>query len=259
MKPVLFTLGPFNVYSFGIFLVISFIVSTFIIWKYGREDLKEEEYIDAFLMTSIIALISARVGYILFHPDDFGLNILKYVLVREAPGLSFFSGFFGGSLYLWWLALREKFSLSHLADIFSIASCIFISLAKIGEMLGGAGYGRETGFILGIKIIGLPGRHHPVELYEAFSYFLVFIILLIVYNKTKREKWPNGSVFNLFIFSLSIIIFLLEFLKSETLYLYGFKLMSLSQIIALIMFVVIIKPLFERIKIIKNLLLDKKT
>src|SRR3972149_2076530 len=113
MLPILFTIGPFKVYAFGFFLSLSFILSTFIIWKYAKEDLKESEYLDAFLYTSVIALITARIIYILFHFEEFGINILRYIVVRETPGLSLTGGLVGGFLFLWWYAKSQKFDFLH--------------------------------------------------------------------------------------------------------------------------------------------------
>ena len=55
MQPVLYSIGRYNVYSFGIFLALSFILSTFVIWKFAKEEFKEEDkgvIIDANLKTN---------------------------------------------------------------------------------------------------------------------------------------------------------------------------------------------------------------
>ena len=253
MKPILFTIGPFNVYSFGVFLALAFIIATFIIWKMGREDLKEEEYLEGFLMMSIISLLSGRLVYILFHWDVFGLNILKYILVRETPGLSLIGGVIGGLLYLVYYIKKKKYHLYHVLDVFSQASGFSLVLAKIGEQLGGGGFGRETDFFLGIKVIGLSGRRHPVELYESILFLLISVLLMFVYNKSRRYKGCEGLVFYLFLFILSLTVFLLEFLKLETVYLYG---LSLKQITVLAVVIFTLKPLFDRIKLIRLLKKD---
>ncbi len=209
----------------------------------------EEEYLDAFLFTCLSALISARIIYIILHFSDFGLNFLKYIIVIEAPGLSLLGGLFGGVISLFWYTrkMKEKFW-QHL-DLFSLAGCFALILAKIGEQLGGAGFGRETNFFLGVKIVGLSGRHHPVELYEAILFSILTIILYFVYQKVRRKIWPQGMVTYLFGISLAIIIFLLEFLKVYPVYLYG---LSIRQITAIFMFTATVLPLIKRLKIMKG-------
>ena len=248
MSPILFTIGKFNVYSFGFFLSLAFLLSTFVIWKYAKDELKEEEYLDAFLYTSFAALIFARLTFIILHFNEFGTNILKYIVVRETPGLSLFGGLLGGFVYLFWYTRRTKENFWKLLDLFSVAGSFSLILAKIGEELGGAGFGRETNFFLSVNIAGLPGRRHPVELYEALLLCILALVLVFVYQKSKRKIYPAGLVSSLFGAGLAIIIFLLEFLKEYRLYLYG---LSLRQIAAIIIFVVVSVTLIKRRKLLK--------
>ena len=249
MSPILFTIGTFNVYAFGFFLSLAFLFSTFIIWKNAKEILMEEEYLDAYLYTCLSALISARIIYIILHFSDFGLNFLKYIVVIEAPGLSLLGGLAGGVIYLFWHSKKAKVNFWQHLDLFSMAGCFALILAKIGEQLGGAGFGKETNFFLGVKIAGLTNRHHPVELYEAILLAILTIMLYFVYQKVKRKIWPEGTVSYLFGLSLALIIFLLEFLKVYPLYLYG---LSIRQIAAIFIFIATLLPLIKRIKFMKG-------
>ncbi len=249
MSPNLFTIGSFNVYAFGFFLALAFLFSTFIVWKNAKEVLMEEEYLDTFLFTCVFALISARITYILLNFSDFGLNILKYIVVIEAPGLSLLGGILGGFIALFWYAKRKKLEFWQLLDLFSLSGSFALIIAKIGEQLAGAGFGRETNFFLGVKIAGLTGRHHPVELYEAILFSILTLILFLVFQKVKRKIWPAGMVSYIFGVNLAIIIFLLEFLKVYPVYLYG---LSFRQIAAIVLLISTVIPLIKRIKIMKG-------
>lgn len=248
MFPVLFTIGSFNVYAFGFMLSLAFLFSTFIIWKNAKESLAEEEYLDAYLYTGIVSLISARIIYIVLHFNDFGLNFLKYIVVRETPGLSLLGGLLGGLIYLFWYAKKHQQHFWKMLDLFAVAGSFALILAKIGEQLGGASFGRETNFPLGVKIVGSVGRHHPVELYEAFVFTVLTIILMVIYRKAKRNIYPAGLVSSLFGLSLSANIFLLEFLKEYPVYLYG---LSTRQFAALIIFAVTAVPFIKKVKEIR--------
>ncbi|MCL4338180.1 prolipoprotein diacylglyceryl transferase [Patescibacteria group bacterium] len=245
MLPVLFTIGPFNVYAFGFFLAFSFLLSTFIIWREAKEEFKEEEYLDAFLLTGIAGLVSARILYIFMHPGDFGLNILRYIVVRETPGLSLVGGLVGGFLFLFWYCRQKKYNFGHISDLFSLAASFSLVFTKIGEQLGGAGFGKATNFILGVRIIGQSGRHHPVELYEALLILVLSIVLYYIYNRINRKKWPEGIVFLFFTIFIPVIIFLLEFLKDHPLYLYIF---SAKQLGAFVIICIAAWSLFVKLK-----------
>lgn len=53
---------------------------------------------------------------------------------------------------------------------------------------------------------------HPAQLYEAFCYIFVFLILWSVYTKTNKSEKP-GYLFGLFLVMLWVIRFCIEFLK----------------------------------------------
>ncbi len=250
MWPVLYSIGNFNVYSFSFFMALSFVISTFIIFKLGRDDLMEEEYLDLYLYTTIIALVAGRITYIALNFDSFRLNILKYILVREAPGLSLLGGLIGAFIFFCWYVKKHRYNFWQVIDVFSLTTCVGLILAKIGEQLGGAGFGKETTRFLGVKIAGLPGYRHPVELYESVILLILAVILFILYDKTKHKKVPTGTVFNIFVLIIAMQTFVLEFLKISDLYLYG---LSLRQVISLFMILFISVPLYRRMLIIKSI------
>ena len=163
--PVLYTIGSYNVYSFGLFLALSFLLSTFVIWKYAREEFKEEDYLDAYLYGFMTALVTARAVYIIRNFSDFGFNLLQYILVTETPGLSLFGGAIGAFLFLLYFSRNRKLHFWHILDLFSSGASLALFFIKIGQQLGGAAFGRETDFFLKVRIIGLPKYHHPAELY----------------------------------------------------------------------------------------------
>lgn len=256
MFPILFTIGTFKVYTFGFFLALAFLFSTFFIWRYSRDELMEEEYLDTYLYTSIVMLIFSRMIYILFHIDEFGLNILRFIVVRETPGLSLLGGFLSGFLFLLWYSKRKNFNLSSLSDLFSIAFCFALIFAKLGELLGGAGFGSPTDLPFGVRITGLTDQRHPVELYEATLLTIIFALLIFIRGKTLSEKWPKGLLFCTFTLLLAVSIFTVEFFKPHGVYLYG---MSLRQIVALLMIIAVFIPLIKKIQLVRFYTLKNKT
>lgn len=250
MMPVLFTIGPYNVYAFGVFLAFSFLFSTFVLWQYAREEFHEEEYLDAFLATCVAALVAARAVYILLHREEFGFNLLMYVLVRQAPGLSLVGGLFGGLIFFWSYAKKRKLNRAHLLDILSIAACLGLVFAKIGQQLGGAGYGRQTEGWIAVRIAGLPGRYHPVELYEALAFLATYVFLRWFYRKAQRPKWPKGLVAGVFGIATLLSVFVLEFFRGSAVYLYG---LSIRQIAILVGMAFLIFPLWRKLRAIRLL------
>ena len=55
---------------------------------------------------------------------------------------------------------------------------------------------------------------HPAQLYEAFSYLLIFFILTFVYKKYYKKLKP-GLLFGLFLVLIFTVRFLVEFVKTR--------------------------------------------
>src|SRR5690606_16658481 len=54
---------------------------------------------------------------------------------------------------------------------------------------------------------------HPVQLYESFSYLIIFSLLMLTYRKYRAEL-PQGLTFGLFLILVFGARFVLEFMKS---------------------------------------------
>jgi prolipoprotein diacylglyceryltransferase len=55
---------------------------------------------------------------------------------------------------------------------------------------------------------------HPAQLYEAFSYLLIFGLMIYLY-KTRRENLKNGFFFGLVITLIFVARFFIEFVKEN--------------------------------------------
>jgi phosphatidylglycerol---prolipoprotein diacylglyceryl transferase len=172
------------------------------------------------------------------------------LLVRETPGLSLTGGMIGGLVFLYIYSLKKKMNILHVLDIFSIVISVSLVFAKIGEQLGGAAFGRETQLFTGVKIIGKIGKFHPVELYEALTYLIIFVSLILIYNLVKKHKYPDGFVFNIFIILSGLSIFTLEFFKEYSVYLYK---LDIRQVFILPVILISLIPLSRTIiYLVKN-------
>lgn len=245
MMPILFNLGPFNVYSFGLFLALSFVLSTFVIYKYAKDELKEEEYLDVYLYTSIVLIFSSRLVYIILNFEKFKFNIMRYFLVAETPGLSLTGGLILAILFLLWYVKKKKYDFWHLADLLSITFSYALVLVKIGEQLGGAAFGKMTNFYLAVRIAGQSGRYHPTEFYEALIFLFLGITLTILYKKLRQKKMPDGVYSGFFLTVFSLQTFLLEFIKNSNLYLYGLGFRQIISIIVLGMVLLVYRKKFK--------------
>lgn len=242
MRPILFSLGPISISSFGFFAALAFLLATFLIWKNSAEELlfsknpiKEETLFDGVFTFVLSALLGARLIFVFSHFDQFGLNLLRWILIRQASGFSFLGGFLVGTFFLIIFCLRKKIDFWNMADLFSLGGSAGLSLALIGALLDGVGAGAMTTAPWGVLFVGLEGRRHPVQLFAAAFFLFSFLILKRVRTWVFKKRLKEGVVSLCFIFLAGVTFFLLEFLKEGKLYLSG---LNPSQLIYLTLFLV---------------------
>jgi hypothetical protein len=96
MKPVLFQLGPFPVSSFGVFLLLAFVVGIVVLrWRTKGLGWDAGEVLDLSLYTIIGGVVGARIGYVLVNLPDFAGDITRVVTIWKDAGLTFYGALVG--------------------------------------------------------------------------------------------------------------------------------------------------------------------
>lgn len=211
MLPVLFSIGPIPISSFGLFLSLSFIASFFLVWRLLRAwDLDEEKILDLFLLTFFGALLGARIFFILQNFSTFGWGIDKWFLIMKYPGLEFWGAFLGGWLALFIFAGKLKEDFWQMADLFAPGFLISLILGDIGCLLSGCYAGVLSNF-LGVHLVGVVGSRFPVQAAEAL---LLGLVLLQVWPLAKKFHF-RGKIISLTLIFTGAVKFILSFLSSN--------------------------------------------
>ncbi len=177
MKPVLFQLGPFPVSSFGVFLLLAFVVGIVLLrvrtrglgWDAG-------EVLDLSLYTIIGGVIGARIGYVLINLGDFAGQPVRMLTIWKDAGLTFYGALAGGALVAWLYGRVRGWSLGVIADASAPSVALGYAIAMIGTLLYGLNYGRPTSLPWAINLFGQP--RHPTQLYLMVASLLIFAVLM---------------------------------------------------------------------------------
>lgn len=230
MRPILFSLGPISVSSFGFFAALAFLLASFLIWKFSQEELlfsktpiEEEILFDAMFIFTLGGLVGARLFFIFFHFQEFGLNFLSWILIGQANRLSLLGGFWVGAILLFIFSLKKRIDFWDIGDLFSLGGSAALSLGFIGAFLDGTGFGAKTTFPWGVLFVGQEGRRHPVQLLGAVFFLLLFLILKGVRFLALKKRLKDGVVILCFLSLSGVILFLLDFLKEGEIYLRWIK------------------------------------
>lgn len=176
MFPTFLTLGSFSLSSFGVFLALAFLFGVFLMWRLARAwDLDEEKVLDLTLLTFFGGLIEARLYFGITNFSFFVDNPLRLILFTKYPGFSFWGGFLGGWLTLYFFTKRKRLDFWQIADIAAVGFLAGLIISDLGCFLGGCGVGAVTQSFLGVSMVGLVGKRWPVQLFEAIALSLVLL------------------------------------------------------------------------------------
>jgi phosphatidylglycerol:prolipoprotein diacylglycerol transferase len=212
MYPILFSVGPIAVSSFGIFLALSLIAAMFSGWRLGKVyDIHEEKILDLVILTFAGGMVGARLLFVIFNLGMFN-TLEKVILVTRYPGLSFWGGLLGGCLVLFFLSRRFKLNFWQAADFAAASLALGIVLGDLGCFFGGCAYGAVSNLPIATPIVGLLGKRLPISLIEAITLLLAFNYL---WKQTIRFHF-NGKIVSSFLMILGVVKFVTEFYRGDS-------------------------------------------
>lgn len=224
MLPVLLDLRVFKIYTFGVFLVLAFFWSTFLLWKNIRlTSYKEEEVFDGIFEALFGALFTGRLAYVVLHFNKFGFNPLKFILINGYPGLSLYGAVLGGLLTFFIFCHFKKIKFLDVIDY--LISPLFIALAigKIGSFFSGVEVGTKTKFFLALKYVNFDGVRHLTAFYEGVLFFIGALITYNLMFTIRREKLQKGISLYFFLWYFGLVYFLLDGLKASRVFVAGWS------------------------------------
>lgn len=228
MYPVLLTIGPVSVSSFGFFVALGFLVAVFNMWKLAKiYDLDEERILDLALWTFFGGFIFSRIFFLIFSWPLYS-DLAKAILIYLYPGFSFWGGVIGGIVTCWYFSRRFKLKVWQVLDLASVAFLIGVAVADIGCFLGGCVYGKVSNLPIATPIVGLIGKRLPISLIEALIYCLLYLHLK---RMVVKYHFP-GKVFSLMLIHLGVIKFILDSYRGDVNIIYLW--LSLGQVFAAI-------------------------
>ncbi|WP_394751017.1 prolipoprotein diacylglyceryl transferase [Spongiimicrobium salis] len=193
---------------------------------YKKENIPFENLEKLSMYIFIGAFLGARLGHCFFYePEYYFQNPLEIVLPIKKIGESFqFIGFQGLASHggvigviigILVYARKTKTNLLWILDRVAIGGAVTAAFIRIGNLMNSEVYGKPTngnwGFVFERDDL-IP--RHPTQIYEAFSYFSIFVILLLIYRSRKIEH-KNGLLVGTLLILLFATRFFIEFFKEN--------------------------------------------
>lgn len=222
MLPILFSIGSLKIYTFGVFLVLSFFWAIFLLWKLIRlTSCKEEDVFDGLFISLIAGLITGRLVYVFINFKDFGFDIIKILLINGFPGISLYGIMFGAFLTLLVIIHIKKLKFDELVDYFITPLFVAVAIGKIGAFFSGVEVGVITKVPLAVKYVGYQGWRHLTPLYEGILLFVAAFLSYKLLFEIRREKYQHGFLLPFFGLIYSLINLLFDPIRIRKNYLFG--------------------------------------
>lgn len=229
----MFDIGPFHVYSWGLFFVLAFIAGIVVAVKAARRHgIPAENIYDMALWILVGSIVGARALYVALEWPSYAGEPWWRIIGFETgglQGLSFHGGLLGGFLAGLWFAKRRHLSVPTLANVVSPALALGYAIAKVGCFLNGDDYGTLTNVPWAVRSWMVPGLRHPVQLYDGFLNFLLFILL---WRLLPNKRFAHGRLFALYLALYSLIRFTTEFVRESPVLFFGW--MKVAQFASLV-------------------------
>ena len=219
--------GNFKIHYYSMMWIVAFVLGYRIMKKIYNNENQSEKKLDSLFMYSVLGImIGARLGHVIFYQAElFREDFFSVFLPFKFSGGFEFTGFRGlashgatigmiVSMYLYNKKVLKK-SILWILDRVVIACASGAIFIRIGNFFNSEIIGKpaEEGLPWAVvfkNIDNIP--RHPGQLYEAFGYLFVFLIVYFIYWKTKKGM-QEGYLFGLFLLLLMTLRVFVEQFK----------------------------------------------
>lgn len=221
---VLFNIGSFPVYCYGVTLAIASFVGVLVAYKVFKTYNPKSDYdkiwdFAAYLL--ILGFLGARFYYCLLNPVYYFQNPIEILDFREG-GLSIHGGIITGVISAIFLARKYKLPMLKLVDAFICGTALAQSIGRWGNFFNSEAFGYPTNlpWKLYIPYSQRPDIYsgyeffHPTFLYESILDFGIFLVLILVMKRTSGRY--SGLCLSLYLIMYAIVRFFVESFRIDS-------------------------------------------
>lgn len=228
VDPVMINIGSFALRYYSLCFVFAFLGSYYVLYRIFKRENVAVKLLDTLTVWMFFAvLIGARLGHCFFYEPDYFLTADHWIEIVLPFDMQTgrFTGYQGlashgaaiAILFAIWLYCRKfKVNAWWLFDRLVMVIALAGMFIRLGNLFNSEIYGVETSLPWGF-VFERNNEHvakHPTQLYEAFSYLLIFLGCLWAYRH-KKGQLHNGRLFGWWLVALWGVRFLIEFIKEE--------------------------------------------
>lgn len=253
IDPIAFSLGPLQVHWYGVIIGTGIALALFLAMRESeRRGLPKDIFADLLLWAIPIAIISARIYYVIFEWDYYSRNVGEIVKIWNG-GIAIHGALIGSVITAIIFAKKRNISFWQLADIAAPSLILGQAIGRWGNFINQEAHGGEVSrafleslflpeFIINQMYIN-GAYYHPAFLYESVWNLAGVVILLLL----RRVNLRRGEIFLSYVIWYSIGRFFIEGIRTDSLMLTEH--LRMAQIISIVLIIgAIILLIVRRIK-----------
>ncbi|MBM66062.1 MAG: hypothetical protein CMH55_07505 [Myxococcales bacterium] len=161
MLPVLIQIGSLKLHTYGVMVVLGFLVAVNLAQRHGKKVGYDEDLIgDLAFYMMIAGLIGAHILHIIVYWNTGGYadDPLKIIRIWEG-GIVFYGGFLGATAYFFYFTKKHDLNLWALGDIYIPSLAIGHAIGRLGCLAAGCCFGTPCDASWGLNF---PHERAPV-------------------------------------------------------------------------------------------------
>ncbi|RXZ01921.1 prolipoprotein diacylglyceryl transferase [Fictibacillus sp. S7] len=237
---VAFELGPITVYWYGVIIGLGALLGLWIaVRESEKRGLGKDTFVDVVMWAVPIAIICARIYYVLFEWDFYSKHPGKIIAIWEG-GIAIHGALIGSFLTAYIFSRARGISFWKLADIAAPSIILGQGIGRWGNFMNQEAHGREVSRSFLENTLHLPDfivnqmyingvYYHPTFLYESLWDLAGFVILMLL----RRVNLKRGELFFSYVIWYSIGRYFVEGMRTDSLMLTSN--LRIAQVISLVL------------------------
>jgi phosphatidylglycerol:prolipoprotein diacylglycerol transferase len=222
MHPILFEIGRFPVFTYGVLLAAAYLMGLqFALLRARTRGLDANRVMDLGIWIIISALAGAKLLLVVIEYDTFTANPAELMTLLRSGGV-FYGGLIAAVVVALWYLRRHRMPMWTVTDVFAPGIALGHVVGRLGCFFAGCCFGRPTDVPWAITFhdayaaqnAGTPLNQplHPTQLYEAGAELVILLVLLA----TERRGRPfPGRTFWGYMFLYAVSRFVIEYYRGD--------------------------------------------
>jgi phosphatidylglycerol:prolipoprotein diacylglycerol transferase len=222
MHPILFEIGRFPVYTYGVLLAAAYLLGLqFALMRARTRNLDPNRVMDLGIWIIISALVGAKLLLLVVDFDRYRANPGELFDLFRSGGV-FYGGLIAAVVVALWYLRLHRMPMWTVTDVFAPGIALGHVIGRLGCLFAGCCFGRPTDVAWAITFhnnyaaqnAGTPldVPLHPTQLYEAGAELLILLFLLAT---ERRGRTFPGRTFWSYMFLYGVSRFIIEFYRGD--------------------------------------------